>query len=125
MFEQAKWYMQWRRKGYLSTWGEFASWVDEYMRLKEGWVAFEERNIDKPTLVRPNLIQSLLDILGGHKPRMRKTVERGPKYAIIKVMDRHGETIVHMPFEYDALAVFDGAKVVEIGKKLQRAMAMA
>ena len=109
--------MQWMKKCRPSTWDEFASWVDEYMRLKEGWVAFEARSIHKTTLVRTNLIQSLFDVLGGHKPRMRKTVELGPKYAIIKVMDRYGKPIVHTSFEYDALAVFDGAKVVEIGKK--------
>lgn len=118
MFDQAEWDMQWRKKGRPSTWEEFASWVDEYMRLKEGWVAFEERNIYK-TIGRPTLLQSLVYILFGHKPRMCEEVE---KYAIIKLMDKHGELIVHATFEYEALVVMDGSRVVELGKKLKRVM---
>lgn len=118
MFDQAKWDMQWRKKGRPSTWEEFASWVDEYMRLKEGWVAFEERNIYK-TISRPTLIQSLVYILFGHKPRLREVVE---KYALIKLMDKHGEVIVHAPFEYETLVVMDGSRVVEVGKKMKRAI---
>ena len=115
--------MQWVKKRRPSTWDEFASWVDEYMRLPKGHVKYKEEIVTKVVTVPPTILESISDLLHGYWPRKRKDIVTDGKLAIIKVVDEDGTTIVHTAFEPDALATFDGARVVALGEKLKRAMA--
>ena len=122
--EQAEWNHKWMWMRYQpDTWAAVAMWINDYMRLPEGRVVYEEREIDETKIVRPTLLESISDILHGHIPRNRRITVHGEKKVIlIKVLDEDGNTLVHTPFEPEALSIFDGAKVVQIGTKLKRAM---
>lgn len=108
--------------GNPKTWDEFAEWVDEYMQLHKGSVKYKEEIVTKVVCVPPTILESITDILLGYWPRKRKDIVTDGKLAIIKVVDEDGTTIVHTAFDADALVTFDGARVVEVGKKLKRFM---
>lgn len=111
------------RLGNPKTWDEFAEWVDEYMQLPKGHRAmYKEEIVTKVVEIPPTILESISDILHGYWPRKRKNIVTDKKLAIIKVVDENGTTIVHTAFDEDALVIFDGARVVEVGKKLKRAM---
>ena len=119
--EQKNWDSSFKQLSHPNTWEKFAEWVDEYMQLPKGSVKYKEETASKIVEVPPTILEAISDILRGYWPRNRKGIKYY-KLAIIKVVDEDGTTIVRTAFDADALVTFDGAKVVEVGQKLKRAM---
>lgn len=121
--EEINWNMQWAQlEIHPRTWHEVALLVNDYMRLTRGSVVYEEATADRTTFVHPNIFESISDLLHLCMPRMREKLVPGKKFAVIKVRDEGGKTIVHTTFEPEALCTFNSRRIMSIGSKLKRAM---